>query len=423
MASKKHLGGLWADDDSTAAKSKASASSSTNLSGSRFSTRDYAVDQSVNLMAMGEERPTNLSGAPETGGFASTVAGLFRASTGVEPPRFDEYGDAAASTESEEYISDKRRRMTPVVASIRSFVTTKAFFSLMLGLLGFVLLGGGIYLASTNTPEEDTEGAMASLIVDAGITPKKVLSDSSTPQSKALQWLAHQDGAKMKPEDKGFLDRYILAVFYFGSNDKLEGWKNSENWMTAKGICSWAGVECIPKSVVPGDTNNFQSEVRSYDANDAITALVLPGNNMEGEIPAEFVGFANMMTLDFSENEISGSIPSGLGDMPKIRDLILRKNAIYGAFPAELSKLKGLHQLLLGENQLDGTIPNSIQNMVNLRTLSLSSNSFSGSFPNVEPLKLLLNLHLDDNQFEEVLPNYLVTLTNLSKWNIRVEIA
>jgi hypothetical protein len=420
MASKKQFGGLWGDEDSAAKGAKGSAA--TNLSGSRFSTRDYAVDQSVNLMALGEEPGTNLSGgaAPSTGGgLASSVAGLFRAKTGTEAPPFNEYGDAAPSTESEEYISDKQRRMTPVVASLRNFMATKAFFSLMLGVLGCGLLGGGIYLAATNIKDDGgaTQAQMKQSIIDAGVTSKAVFNaGSSTAQSKALKWLAHDDPAKLAPEDKGFLDRYILATFYFGSNDKLEGWNKNENWMTGKGICSWAGVECVPKSVQPSNSNGFQSEVKSYDANDAITALKLPGNNMEGVIAEEFAGCKNLLILDLSENEISGSIPTQLGEMPKIRDLILHKNTIFGTFPSELTKLKGLHQLLLADNKMEGSLPYAIQNMLNLRTLSLSANSFEGAFPLLKPLKLLANLHLDDNQFRGTLADDLTALTELSKF-------
>ncbi len=411
MASKKQFG-FWGEEESSVAKQRPSG---TNLSGSRFSTRDYAVDQSVNLMAMGDSQSTNLSGSNQGSGFASSVAGLFRATTGTEAPRFDEYGDAAPSTESEEYISDKQRRLTPMFASLRSATGTKTFYVIILGVLGFFLVGGGIFFG-TNKGESNEEIPMREFIVQAGVTPDSVFSAGDpSPQNKALKWMVYDDPAKLNPGDKGCLDRYILAVFYFGSNDKLEGWNDSTNWMTGKGICSWAGVQCAPQSITPSSSNNFQTTSQSYDANDAITGLILKSNNMEGIIPDEFAGFPELMILDLSDNDISGSIPPALGNMKKIRDLFLRKNSLFGTFPEELTQLTGLHQLHLGENKLEGQIPDLIEEMKNLRSLALSSNSFDGFFPYVEHLTLLLNLHLDDNQFIATIPYWLYEMTDLSK--------
>lgn len=412
MTSKKQFG-LWGDEESSGAKPRASG---TNLSGSRFSTRDYAVDQSVNLMAMGESQGTNLSSSKQDGGFASSVAGLFRSTTATEPPIFDEYGDAAPSTESEEYISDKQRRMTPVFASIRNTMGTKTFYVIILGIFGVFLLVGGIVMATNNKGGSNDEVAMREYIVEAGVTPSSVFAaGDSSPQSKALKWMVYDDPAKLKPGDKGCLDRYILAVFYYGSNDKLEGWNDNSNWMTGKGICSWAGVQCPPISVTATSENNFQTTTQSYDANEPITGFVLRSNNIEGTIPDEFGGFPEIMILDLSDNGISGSIPSTLGNLKKIRDLFLRKNSLFGTFPDELTRLTGLHQLHLGENNLEGSLPDFIEEMKNLRSLALTSNNFDGFFPFVQSLNFLINLHLDDNQFETTIPYWLYEMTDLSK--------
>lgn len=411
MASKKQFG-LWGDEEEIGTKPRHGG---TNLSGARFSTRDFAVDQSVNLMAMGEAPTTNLSGSDQSIGFASSIAGLFRTTSRNEKPRFDEYGDAAPSTESEEYISDKQRRLTPITASMRKVAGTKSFFVAICGALAVALLVGGVIVAVKKGGGSD-EVAMRNFIVQAGVTPESAfLTGNSGPQSKALKWIVHDDPAKLKPGDKGVLDRYVLAVFYFGRN-KVVGWNDDTNWMTGKGTCSWAGIQCPPQSVAPSSDNNFKTFSQSYDDNEAITALILRGNNVEATIPGEFAGLSELITLDLSGNNITGSIPPALGTMKKLRDLLLQQNSLVGTFPEELTHLSGLHQLHLGENQLHGQIPEFIDRMKNLRSLALSSNSFEGLFPQVEPLTLLLKLHLDDNHFNETVPSWLFGMTDLSTY-------
>jgi hypothetical protein len=411
MASKKQFG-LWGEEDESGTTPRRAG---TNLSGARFSTRDFAVDQSVNLMAMGETPVTNLSGSDQSTGFASSIAGLFRGTSRKEQPRFDEYGDAAPSTESEEYISDKQRRLTPVTASMRKVIGTKSFYVVVCGALAVCLLVGGLIMAINKGGGSD-EVAMRNFIVQAGVTPESAfLAGNSNPQSKALKWIVHDDPAKLKPRDKGVIDRYILAVFYFGCNN-LVNWNDNTNWMTGKGTCSWAGTQCPPRSVTPTSDNNFQTISQTYDDNESITGLILRSNNLETTIPDEFAGLLELITLDLSGNNITGSIPPALGSMKKLRDLLLQQNSLMGTFPEELTRLTGLHQLHLGENKLEGEIPQIIDRMKNLRSLALSSNTFVGHFPHVEPLTLLLRLHLDDNQFGATVPSWLYGMTDLSTY-------
>jgi hypothetical protein len=359
-------------------------------------------------MFVGDSPATNLSAPAGTGssGFSSRVAGLFRGSGATDaPPRFDEYGDAAPSTESEEYISDKSRRNSPIFALIRGCMENKAFIVVVLGLIGFVVLG---VLLGGNRRSANT---MKRYIVDHGISPASAFDDSDSPQSLALKWLTKKDPAKLNPADPGAVDRYILAVFYYGSNGQQGGWKSSTNWLTRKGVCSWEGVECIPREV-----NGVDLPTRSYDANGSIIGFVLPSNGMKGTIPSEFAQFPELMTLDLSDNGISGTIPTMFGKMDKVRNLIFWKNALAGTFPIELTALTRLYQLHLGDNQLTGYIPDDIGLMTSLRTLSFSSNKFEGFFPYVEDCLKLVRLHVDNNKFGATLPAWLGSLTELSEY-------
>ena len=418
---------LW-DDDDTTMESHASVNNrnrNTNLSatatsgGTRFSTRDFSIDQSLNLMfgggggGTGEPPATNLSRAdPHTtgtvdGGFASSVVSLFRASgSNNAPPVFDEYGDAAPSAESEEYISDKRRRTAPLMALIRGFIGTKYFKATVLGCILF-----GVLFWTLSGPSR-AEKRMKRYILEKGISSAEAFKEAKSPQSLALDWVANQDPARLKPDAPGAVDRYILAVFYYGSHKQQEGdWKSTENWMTGKGVCAWKGVQCIPKEVDPNEP-----PVQSYDANGSVIGFVLPSNGMEGTIPDEFASFPELMTLDLSDNGISGTIPKALGTMTNIRSLILRQNSFAGTFPSELTALTQLYQLHLGENMLTGYIPEDIGYMTALRTLSVSSNKFEGFFPYLEPCKKLVRIHVDNNKFSATLPAWLGNMNDLSEY-------
>jgi Leucine rich repeat len=402
---------LWQDDERSA------TNRSTNLSGSRFSTRNFSVDQSVDLIHAAESVHTNLSGVNpgrmSGTGFGSSILGLFRGGASGPsdgpPSRFvDEYGDAAPSTESEEYISDKTRRMSPLIAQIRGFMGTKYFAAVILATLTGIVVsmiyagGGGVH---------GDETSMQTYIVDQGISSASAFQSADSPQSLALKWVSHEGRAHLNPEDPGAIDRYILAVFYYGSDGHKGAWKSSKNWLTTKGVCSWEGVQCIPREV-----NAEDIPTRSYDANDSIIGLMLPSFGIEGTIPSEFAGFPQLITLDLTENNIKGTIPTAFGTMKSLRNLILRRNTISGTLPTELMALSMLLQLHVGENNMTGYIPDDINLMTSLRTLSLSSNSFEGFFPYLESCVKLVRIHVDNNNFDTTLPPWLGDLADLSEY-------
>jgi Leucine-rich repeat (LRR) protein len=396
---------LW-DDDEGGGNPR-----SRNVPQGRFSTRDYAVDQSVNLMAMGEQPTTATAASKGSGG---GVFGLFRGGAGGAdaPPKFDEYGDAAPSAESEEYISDKRRR-SPVWAALANSCACcgrmggKGVLLVCCALVGIILLTGGLYTVMYDKPMRQQE--IQARIVESGMSDLSSfdVTGMKNPQKEALKWIVHQDPAKLPPNHEFLLERYALAVFYFGTNGPIEGWKKSDNWMTKTGYCMWFGVECIPKEQESTAENNFSPTTKTYDDNAPITGIVLPGNKIEGTIPSEFGQLTGAMTLDFQENYLSGDLPPALTSMKSLRALLLRKNNFVGTIHKELTELTGLHELHLGENHFAGPIPPEINNMKELRNLALSQNLFTGTIPEMTQLTKLRHLYLDDNDLAGIIPSFI----------------
>jgi hypothetical protein len=194
------------------------------------------------------------------------------------------------------------------------------------------------------------------------------------------------------------------------------GWTNSDNWMTEKGICSWYGIECLPREQEATEENNFAPFTNTYDDNARITGILLQGNNIEGEIPSEF-GHAldELLTLDLQSNQIGHVLPSSLGKLRQLRNLLLRENLLSGSLPHEYGYMTNLHQLNLAKNSFEGSVPILWSDMKELRMYSLENNLLTGTFPNIGDMKKLIGLFFDDNDFVGTIPESLTILTDLCK--------
>ena len=127
----------------------------------------------------------------------------------------------------------------------------------------------------------------------------------------------------------------ILEAFYKAT--KGEDWKNNDNWLTDAPLDTWHGVE--------------------VNGRGRVTALVLQGNNLEGSIPPELGGLANLERFELPGNSLKGSIPPSLRNLSSLTRLDLSYNDLTGNIPPELGDLTGLVFLRLSSNSLTGTIP------------------------------------------------------------------
>jgi len=417
--------GLWEEDAIAEGLPRRTTSLSRTGSGRRFSTRDYSVDQSLfgEAHERGGREEGGTSGSLDgsrrdsDGGYTSGVVALFRGgrtgdgNSSEQPIYYDEYGDAVSSNEAEEYISEKGHRQLPLPRFIQTCLGKKFLRALIIPAIVMVILLIFFHRLGTKT-----ENKMRDYIIEKGISSASSFNSESSPQSLALKWLKDsesKDGEKiLVPDAPGIVDRYILAVFYYGSMKKSgnKKWKSSEHWLSNQGVCSWEGVECIPRQVEGEDL-----PIKNYDEDASILGLILPGNQMNGTIPNELASLPGLMTLDLSDNGFTGTIPKSFGKMEALRNLFLRENRLTGTFPEELTALTKLFQLHIGENNLKGHIPETIGLMTSLRGVSVASNEFEGFFPYLEPCKKLLRIHVENNQFQATLPAWLSHMTDLSK--------
>lgn len=139
-----------------------------------------------------------------------------------------------------------------------------------------VLLGQGNNGSSDVTneiqpslPYRETLGILETVTREIGA---ESLNDTESPYSQALQWITYEDPIQSVPEDTSFLQRYVLAYFYYATSvDRpwlscsqaegnetddcmfikvvdSDGLEKSEipfkRWLSNTSECEWAGIFC-----------------------------------------------------------------------------------------------------------------------------------------------------------------------------------
>lgn len=117
------------------------------------------------------------------------------------------------------------------------------------------------------------------------------------------------------------------------------------------------------------------------DDNDRIVELRLPDNGLDGSIPAEINGLADLRVLDLSANGLTGPIPPEMGQLANLERLYLFENDLTGSIPPETGRLANLTVLDLFSNGLTGPIPPEVGDLAALEYLYLTENSLTGLVP------------------------------------------
>ena len=187
-------------------------------------------------------------------------------------------------------------------------------------------------------------------------------------------------------------DRAALIEFYHATNG--DTWIDNTNWLSDAPLDQWTGVE----------VNNMGR----------VSALRLPGNNLNGTVSATLGRLTELRELWLHNNSLHGTIPPELGNLTNLLQLYLSDNSLSGSIPPELSNLNSLRRMSLDSNGLHGTIPPELGNLVNLLHLVLANNSLSGSIPpELSNLNNLQRMSLDSNGLHGTIPTELGNLTNL----------
>ena len=196
------------------------------------------------------------------------------------------------------------------------------------------------------------------------------------------------------PPTQPLSEREALVFLYHATGGP--NWNDNTNWLSGAPLKEWHGV--------------------LTDSEGRVTGLVLPENQLSGEIPPEMGDLANLEVLDLGGNQLTGEIPPELGNLANLEVLGLYVNQLIGEIPPELGNLANLEVLGLYVNQLTGEIPPELGNLANLEVLYLHVNQLTGEIPpELGNLANLETLTLDWNELSGTIPSSLGSLANLKE--------
>ncbi|CAB9504157.1 receptor-like protein kinase [Seminavis robusta] len=204
-------------------------------------------------------------------------------------------------------------------------------------------------------------------------------ADSS--QYQALDWITND---RIAPEDGHFIQRFVLAVFYFrlsqesrwvdcdpqnGSTCKKK--RDGLVWMLGTNECSWGGIDCDDISGHVTELSMIQNDLNGELPTELavlskLTVLNLMDNRLTGPLPSELCTLASLEELNLSGNSLSGEISTEIGLLTSLSKMDLSNNQFLGSLPEEISALTGLYQFdIHGNFALHGKIPQAVCDSAN----------------------------------------------------------
>ena len=136
-----------------------------------------------------------------------------------------------------------------------------------------------------------------------------------------------------------------------------------------------------------------------------LISIILPFNNLIGEIPDSVQNLSELRVLDLRNNQISGNIEV-IDNLSFIQMVLIGNNLFEGQLSDNIGQFNpSLRHLEVENNNLDGSLPESICDLAALETLLLNGNNFDGEIPeNISNLSNLEIIALFNNQFQGQVP-------------------
>lgn len=121
----------------------------------------------------------------------------------------------------------------------------------------------------------------------------------------------------------------------------------------------------------------------------------LDKNYFSGTLPS--FGSKRLRSLYLGHNAFTGSIPQSIGELSKLEDLNMQANHLVGPIPQSITKLTALQHFDVSFNRLTGSIPDSLTSLMQLRELVLNDNRLTGSLPDLDSMKRIEIVRLNNN--------------------------
>jgi hypothetical protein len=138
--------------------------------------------------------------------------------------------------------------------------------------------------APTAAPVVSVSSDLIAFLSDLWPDGSSALSDSSSPQFRAAQWLSEEPNFAFYL-DRQKIQRYILATLFFATGG--DKWTKSDSWLTSKNECNWY-------SSYNGSCDNYAFQI-----------LDLESNNLQGQLPSELALLADTLGESYGECFVS----------------------------------------------------------------------------------------------------------------------
>lgn len=251
------------------------------------------------------------------------------------------------------------------------------------------------------------------------ITDPVLLLNPSTPQGSAFLFITDDPlimevGVCSYPT---IAQRYGLATFYFSTNG--EAWTQNTGWLGTAGECDWFGVTCVdginitdlllPNNNVNGDIPNEISTLFTAER------LGLFGNGLTSTIPSGISNLTSIIVLDFENNFMDGvAIPESIRELATLEGLFFSRNVFTGSIPQDIDRLSALTQFWVANNDIQGTLPTTLGAITGLQTIIANTNRMIGNIPSQLGALNLTNLQLYENRLDGPIPGEIFQATNLN---------
>lgn len=179
-----------------------------------------------------------------------------------------------------------------------------------------------------------------------------------------------------------------LMEFYDATNGA--GWTDNSGWADGAAgddcePCTWFGITC--------------------DANDRVTEIRLPTNNLTGIIPAQVSLLTALKVLQVPFNGIGGELPDALWFNDLLEEVYVQNNDIGGQFP-DIGNHPGLRVVGASNNDFFGQIP-IVGNIPNMIRMTFANCDFTAEIPagyNPTNMPLLNQFNVQGNAIFAELP-------------------
>ncbi|KAJ9683640.1 hypothetical protein PVL29_019282 [Vitis rotundifolia] len=205
------------------------------------------------------------------------------------------------------------------------------------------------------------------------------------------------------------------------STDEAEALRRTGWWNSTSAHCTWDGVYCNKAgSVTLIDLTYSRKELGElskleFSSFPSLVELWLGACGLNGTIPHQIGTLTQLTFLVLPLNNLTGELPLSLANLTQLEGLSLYSNRLHGSIPPQIGKMKNLIGFNLHYNNLTGVIPSSFGNLTNLTYLRLYGNQMSGFIPpQIGKIKNLISFFLHDNNLTGVIPSSFGNLTSLT---------